>query len=234
MFHNVWRRSQSFPGMNHGTRTNARRKEVEMMGWVLWVWIPLRVLAITAMLWVMIRITGMRLIGAMSALDTMVGFSGLIVSGIAMVIFTIPLGIVLEIDGMLALIHRMGTWSIQYGNTFGWIQGKPIPVIKNGVIQVHGLKKAHFSKEELFMQLRNLEISRVDEVELATLEPDGRLGIILKEEATPLNSMLAKKTIYDDLFDVLQVPQASNADQEYDEIVNQCPDSMGKNHWTSS
>src|SRR5699024_9479214 len=65
------------------------------------------------------------------------------------------------------------------------ITGKSKIVIKNGEIDEEELVKLHLTVDQLEMHLRQNNVSSIEEIELATLEPSGRLGFTLKEAAKP-------------------------------------------------
>lgn len=65
------------------------------------------------------------------------------------------------------------------------ITGKPKVVIEDGVINNQELLRLHLTVDQLEMQLRLNKVVSVSDVKVATLEPSGRLGIMLKKEAQP-------------------------------------------------
>lgn len=67
--------------------------------------------------------------------------------------------------------------------------GKPLILIKNGVVDDANLKKARYHIEDLLMQLRKKDVFNLAEVEFALLEIDGELSVLKK---APCNSVKAK------------------------------------------
>ncbi|MFZ5946011.1 MAG: DUF421 domain-containing protein [Bacillota bacterium] len=65
------------------------------------------------------------------------------------------------------------------------VTGKSKIVIQNGVINTDNLRKMRMTVDQLEIQLRQNQVAKITDVEYATLEPNGRLGIKLKESARP-------------------------------------------------
>ena len=66
------------------------------------------------------------------------------------------------------------------------IEGVPEIVIQNGKINADILRKNKLSMEDLMMMLRSKEVFRVDDVEFAVLEQNGKLSVLLKSQKKPL------------------------------------------------
>jgi uncharacterized membrane protein YcaP (DUF421 family) len=64
--------------------------------------------------------------------------------------------------------------------------GKAIIVIENGKANIKNLSKLHMSLDNLEIRLRQSGISKIDDVEYATIEVNGNLGYKLKEGREPL------------------------------------------------
>lgn len=66
------------------------------------------------------------------------------------------------------------------------IEGIPEPIIQNGKVQIRVLRKNKLSMEELMSMLRVKNVFKVDDVEFAVLEPNGKLSVLLKSQKQPL------------------------------------------------
>jgi uncharacterized membrane protein YcaP (DUF421 family) len=64
--------------------------------------------------------------------------------------------------------------------------GTSIVVIENGKIKLDNLKKIRLTVHQLEMHLRQSSVAKIEEVEYATIEPNGQLGYTLKESAQPV------------------------------------------------
>jgi uncharacterized membrane protein YcaP (DUF421 family) len=92
------------------------------------------------------------------------------------------------------------------------VTGKSRIVIENGKINNESLKKLRLTVDQIEMRLRNQGISQMEDVKIATLEPNGILGYELRDEAKPLTSKELHK-ILDQYFKGKQ-PQSSSDKQE--------------------
>lgn len=66
------------------------------------------------------------------------------------------------------------------------IDSEPLLIIDNGKVIYKNMKKARYNIGDLLMQLRYKGIFYITDVEIATLEPDGKLSVLKKSEYTPL------------------------------------------------
>lgn len=88
-----------------------------------------------------------------------------------------------------------------------FLTGKAKVLVENGVIQEKSLKKIRLTVDQLEMNLRQQSVQRIEDVQWATLEPNGRVAMVLKEDAQPatkkefkqLNRMLEQVLSQQDL-----------------------------------
>lgn len=88
-----------------------------------------------------------------------------------------------------------------------FLTGRAKVLIENGVIQEKNLKKIRLTVDQLEMNLRQQSVQRIDDVQWATLESNGRVAMFLKEDAQPvtkkefkqLSRMLEQVLIQQDL-----------------------------------
>lgn len=66
------------------------------------------------------------------------------------------------------------------------ITGKSKIIIHNGKLNVKELKRLRLTVDQLEMRLRNIGVSKIEDIKTATIEPNGLLGYELNEEAKPL------------------------------------------------
>ncbi|MFG6118625.1 MULTISPECIES: DUF421 domain-containing protein [Thalassobacillus] len=66
------------------------------------------------------------------------------------------------------------------------VEGKGTVLIKDGKILEDNLKKEKYTTDELLQLLRGRDVFKVDEVEYAVLEADGKLSVLLKKDNRPL------------------------------------------------
>ncbi|HLS20596.1 MAG TPA: DUF421 domain-containing protein [Bacillota bacterium] len=63
--------------------------------------------------------------------------------------------------------------------------GKSKVVIENGILNEKEMAKLRLTVDQLEMNLRQNNVTSISDVEWATLEPSGQLGLTLKQEAQP-------------------------------------------------
>ena len=66
------------------------------------------------------------------------------------------------------------------------IDSEPLLIIDKGKVIYKNMKKARYNIGDLLMQLRDKDIFYITEVEIAILEPDGKLSVLKKAEYTTL------------------------------------------------
>ena len=66
------------------------------------------------------------------------------------------------------------------------VNSEPLLIIDKGKVIYKNMKKARYNIGDLLMQLRVKDIFYITEVEIAILEPDGKLSILKKAEHTTL------------------------------------------------
>lgn len=62
------------------------------------------------------------------------------------------------------------------------VDSEPLLIIDKGKVIYKNMKKARYNIGDLLMQLRNKDIFNITEVEIAILEPDGKLSVLKKSE----------------------------------------------------
>ena len=66
------------------------------------------------------------------------------------------------------------------------IDSEPLLIIDKGKVIYKNMKKARYNIGDLLMQLRDKDIFYITDVEIAILEPDGKLSVLKKAEHTTL------------------------------------------------
>lgn len=62
------------------------------------------------------------------------------------------------------------------------IDSEPLIIIENWEVNYKNMKKARYNIGDLLMQLRDKDVFYITEVEVAILEPDGKLSVLKKSE----------------------------------------------------
>lgn len=151
------------------------------------LWLVLRAAVLFGLSLAAIRVMGKRTIGQLSPFDLLV----IIILGSAVVIpmedektpFThglIPLAMIAALN---YLISKVILRSRRIEN---FLQGKPSILIENGEVVTKNLQKERVSMADLLIMLREKNVTNIEDVQEAVLEPNGQLSVILKPERQPL------------------------------------------------
>ncbi|KJS22986.1 MAG: hypothetical protein VR72_03500 [Clostridiaceae bacterium BRH_c20a] len=65
------------------------------------------------------------------------------------------------------------------------LTGKSKVIIENGILNEKNLSKLRLTVDQLEMQLRQQSVNRIGDVKWATIEPNGRIAVLLMEKAQP-------------------------------------------------
>lgn len=88
--------------------------------------------------------------------------------------------------GTLVFWNLALDWLAFHSRALRWlVEPPPLPLIQEGRIQRRNLKKEWITLEELQAKLREHGIDSPRDVRLATLETDGELSVLRKDEAEP-------------------------------------------------
>ena len=66
------------------------------------------------------------------------------------------------------------------------IEGNPIIVIHDGIIDQKKLRQLRFSSEDLIEQLRQKDVFDINDVKFAVVETNGQLSVMLKDDKLPI------------------------------------------------
>jgi uncharacterized membrane protein YcaP (DUF421 family) len=133
-----------------------------------------------------VRVLGKREVGATSAFDLIVALILGELTG------EIIYGDVTILQGMIAIVvvaiwHLLNSWASYKSSFIDKLTGaSPTVMVKNGQIQRKNLEKERLNEEELFSELRLMGVEDAKEVKQATLEPNGKISVILEEWAKPV------------------------------------------------
>ncbi|MCA1053917.1 DUF421 domain-containing protein [Rossellomorea aquimaris] len=132
----------------------------------------------------LLRIAGRKSISQMSLAQVviMIGIGSLLVQPIAGkdIWSTLFVGMVLVVSlVVIEYVQIKADWFEAF------ITGRSKVLIKDGELQIDTLKKLRLTVDQLEMKLRQNGVRTFLDVQEATLEPNGQVGIILNEENSP-------------------------------------------------
>jgi len=82
----------------------------------------------------------------------------------------------------LLLLYRATMFVMSRSERFaGWMEGKPVTIIRDGLYELHSLEKHNISSDEFFMELRHQGVEHLGQVRLGILETDGDISLFFFE-----------------------------------------------------
>lgn len=146
-----------------------------------YVWTPFVVVFVGA---VLLRWMGRRAVAEMDAFDLIVVL--ILGTTVTEPIVTKRLGIASYYSLAVALFFIAFSRLRLMNPVKRWVLGKPNVLVKGGDIDMNGLRRARLTVEDLLKELRVKGYVDVHDVEMATMELSGKVSVIPKEHARPL------------------------------------------------
>jgi uncharacterized membrane protein YcaP (DUF421 family) len=141
--------------------------------------IALRTLIMFIVALVFLRLSSRRFLGRHSALDWVLAvILGSVLSrainGDAPLLTTIAAGLVL-----VALNWLFGAGAVRWRWLDRLIHGRPIVLVEDGQLKEAAMRRHHFTVDDVLEDVRNaIQSDRLDDVQLALLERNGRLTVV--------------------------------------------------------
>lgn len=130
-------------------------------------------------IFIAIRVLGKRTMANLTPMDRVAGITFGTVAGSTAVTLKDPLyGGILVVAGFALISWVSGKLAVSVPSLRPLLMGKPRELVREGQVDAEALKKAGLSQEDLTMRLREVMIANAKEVQLATLETDGKVGVI--------------------------------------------------------
>jgi uncharacterized membrane protein YcaP (DUF421 family) len=149
-----------------------------------WVWEAVLIVLVGTML---LRVAGRKSISQMTLAQTviMIGIGSLLIQPVTGhgLFVTFAVGGVLVVT--LFIIEFLQVKSDKFEKI---ITGKSKVLIEKGQLNEKNLKKIRMTVDQLEMSLRQASVTSISDVEMATLEPNGQLGFVLKSYAQPVTT----------------------------------------------
>ncbi|SEJ45818.1 Uncharacterized membrane protein YcaP, DUF421 family [Deinococcus reticulitermitis] len=136
-------------------------------------------------LWLLLllRLTGKRGLAQLSPLELAIVIGLGSAAGDPMFYAEVPL-----LHGMLVLaivvgFQRLLAWLIIHSEAVEtFVEGVPVELVRDGVMQLRGLERANISREDLFERLRPAGVRQLGQVQRAYFEQDGNISVFCREE----------------------------------------------------
>jgi len=146
-----------------------------------WIWKSILIVVAGTLL---LRLAGRRSISQMTVSQTvvMISIGTLLIQPVSGKNMWVTIGVALILVATLQFSEYI---QLKFNPMETFITGKALVVIENGTINEKNLKKLKLTVDKLEMRLRQSNISNFNHVKYATIEPNGQLGLILKEQYQP-------------------------------------------------
>ncbi|OAS89503.1 MULTISPECIES: DUF421 domain-containing protein [Metabacillus] len=147
-----------------------------------WVWKAILIVIVGTLL---LRVAGRKSISQMTLAQTviMVGIGSLLIQPVAGKNLATTFGVGGILVVTLVIIEYLELKSDRFEK---FITGQSKIVIENGILNEKNLSKLRLTVDQLEMKLRQQNVSKISDVQWATLEPNGQLGYALKQDAQPV------------------------------------------------
>lgn len=151
-----------------------------------WLEIVLRSLGLFLLLLIASKITVKKAIGNYSFFEAVSALVIGVILAFGSFHIGIPIGYsVIALIVWISLVAIIGYVSIKSIAFRTLIQGKGIPVIKDGKVLEENLKKQRYTTDDLLKNLRSKNVFKVADVEFAILESSGDINVLVKKEYQP-------------------------------------------------
>lgn len=153
-----------------------------------WIWKAILIVLGGSML---LRIAGRKSISQLTVAQTviMISIGSLIIQPVSGANIWLALGVALVIVITLVVVEYLEV-------KWNWLEklftGKAVVIIADGKVNEENLRKLRLTADKLEVRLRQKSIANIEQVQWATLEPNGQLGFQLKPGAQPAS----KEDIY--------------------------------------
>lgn len=153
---------------------------------------------------IIFRVMGKREVGQLGTFDLVVFI--LIAELVALALehkdgFLINLVPVIILVLLQIVIAKISLKSVKFRN---FVDGKPVIIIKKGIVNFKNMVEQRYTLDDLLLQLREKDVRSLDEVDYAILETNGKLSVFKKDnkdkKTYPLPIILDGKVEFDNLY----------------------------------
>src|SRR5699024_4987841 len=181
-----------------------------------WIWKSILIVIAGTLL---LRLAGRKSISQMTLPQTviMIGIGSLLIQPVS----GNNIWVTIAVGGILIITLFIMEYAKVKGNIFEkLITGKSKVMIENGTVNEQNMKKVRMTVDQLEMNLRMKNVKNIDDVEWATLEPNGQVGFSLKKESQPVT----KKEFNQLSSDVQQILSQLSIDSHISQLRTQLND----------
>ncbi len=146
-----------------------------------WVWKAVLIIFVGT---IILRVAGRKSISQMTLSQTviMIAIGSLLIQPVAgkNIWVTFGVGAILVVTLML-----MEYFQVKFDFIEQFLTGKSVSIIENGQLDEKNMKKIRFTVDQLEMKLRQANVSSLEDLKSATLEPNGQVGFEWKDDKKP-------------------------------------------------
>lgn len=136
---------------------------------------------------ILMRIMGKREVGQLSLFDLVVAIMIAELGAIPLSDTSIPISHgILPIVTLVVLQISLAFITLKSQAVRKVIEGTPSIIIERGRILEHEMRRLRYNVDDMMSQMREQGIYRIEEVEYAILETNGKLSVILKADKRPM------------------------------------------------
>ncbi|MEX6090694.1 DUF421 domain-containing protein [Raoultella planticola] len=140
--------------------------------------VALRSVYTFVLVFIFLKITGRRGVRQMSLFEVLIILTLGSAAGDVAFYDDVPMLPVLVVFVTLALLYRLIMWLMGKSEKLeNLLEGKPIPVIEQGVLAWKNLQAENMTEFEFFMELRINGVEQLGQVRLAILETNGQISL---------------------------------------------------------
>lgn len=153
---------------------------------LFWGEIVFRTTFIFVALLLLLRVAGKRGMSQLSPLELaiVIGLGSAV--GDAMFYAEVPLLHALLVIALVVALQRLVAYLIvKQEKVETFLEGVPVELVRDGVLQLEGLKQSALSREDLCERLRPAGVRQLGEVQRAYFEQDGQLSVFCHEKNPP-------------------------------------------------
>jgi len=145
--------------------------------------IVLRAAATFALLYVITRVIGRRELGEMEPFDVilLVVVGDLIQQGVTQSDYSFT-GSALAVSTIAVLTVALSYLSFRFTRLRPILDGEPLVLVHDGRLIERNLRRERITIQELESEARMQQVARIDDVQMAVLEPSGKISIIPRKE----------------------------------------------------
>ncbi|PPZ94378.1 DUF421 domain-containing protein [Acinetobacter ursingii] len=126
-----------------------------------------------------LRFSGKRGVRQLSIFEIAIILSLGSAAGDAMFYEEVPIIHAVIVFAVIMALYRLTTYLMMKSDAIETVlEGRPIYIVKNGLLIVEDIKQEKYSYDEFFAEMRQKKIEHLGQVKIALLETDGCLSVI--------------------------------------------------------